>query len=317
MVSKTKTAKPTHSVQEHIQSREPRTEESINWSKTGELVSSFAYNSDFAAFREYHGATPEDQKSYEYAIALADYTTQFTEIHLQDGTLNDDEAARIRILGCFPAHSYNQKIVTDMAGAPLDKQGRQLYHKTKDQLVDYNQTVSSYIYNNNTVKLSDMLSAIITSTGMMNPDSQRELYMQITVTLRGARTEAINQRLVDRLMEMLPGHITGRRATQQEDRSGIDYVAEIDGDPIYMDFKSSIDALIRKGQAPTLEDLQNGFKIKTTGKGSSLRHIAVIIPTFDEDSLKDSCLLSEAEEGVAAVELANNFAKILAKTNPK
>jgi hypothetical protein len=112
---------------------------------------------------------------------------------------------------------------------------------------------------------------------------------------------------------MTGGHVCGEQATEAEDRAGVDYKASLGGQELLLDFKSSITSLL-KGEAPTREDLANGYKITLKRVNGVPRPVATIMPTFNEENLGDSCSLDDMAAGQAAMALANILGKIAKQT---
>lgn len=289
---------------------ERTSEEHASWKSASDQVVALTYDSDFAGFCEQNNASPDDQTSYQYALALDGYVTEYATVHFGDGTLTKDEADRLKLIGGYPANSSKDALVSDWSTATLNNEDLSYYLDCKESLVNYNQLLSKYIYNHGQdLALTDIASAIVSATGQMSPGGIGELQHRLISVLRGARTEAINRNLVDRLEQMAPGAITGRRSTAQEDLAGVDYVVNFAGQPLYLDFKSSLCALL-KGNKPSREELADGFKMRTSFKGGVTRNVAVMMPTFDEASLGDACALPAIQAGPAAMVLGNNLNKI-------
>lgn len=306
VTAKTKTAEQRIIGHEHV------SEESLGWSKAADSVTAFTYESGFLQACGEYGATPEDTTSYGYAMVLDSYVTDFVDIHLQDGTLSKDEAARLRITGGFPAWAYRSKLINDWRGTTLGKEDLEIFRDCKKRAVNYIQTMTNYMYeHSDTMKMSDVGGAIFTATANMAPEPEgiQGLRQQMAQMLRGARTEAVNHSLVDRLEVMTGGHIRGEQASEAEDNAGVDFKVLLGEQELLLDFKSSITSLL-KGEAPTRDDLANGYKITPKRVNGIPRPVAVIMPTFNEENLGDSCALDDMAAGQAALALANNLGKI-------
>lgn len=281
-----------------------------------DLIASFTYDKDFLNILEQHDASPEDQTSYQYAQALSSYVNKYVNTRSADGTLTLHEATRLQLIGEYPLSCYRDKIVTDWSeefsrrrqeGQHIDPQDRQFLRDCKAGLVRYNQTISDYLYEHGSaLKLSDISGALSVGVGQMSPDTARDSSLKMAEILRGARTEAINRQLVDRLHEMVPDQISGRRATVEEDLAGVDYVVTVHGAELYLDFKSSLSALTYKSSA-TADNLAAGYTLRTARSGAK---IATVAPSFDEASLRDACTLPEAQLTPMAITFSNTLSAV-------
>lgn len=291
------------------------TDESVSWNNAANIITSFTYESDFIRQCRIYDASPDDQTSYGYATALSAYTQGYIDTHLEDKTITPDEATRLQVIGGYPEYSYRGKIAEEWKSEKLGKDDLNFYLSCKAGLVHYNQALTDYMRTNGEdLKLQDIAVSILTAVGQMSPDTMEDLRRQLMVVLRGTRTEAINQQLVSRIEQMVPGMVKGRRATEQEDIAGVDYVVNLGGKTLYLDFKSSNGALMSDSVSKTREELADGYGLKTSKPVNGVRRtIALICPTFDEAALGDACALSDTDAGPAAVALANNLQKISAK----
>lgn len=291
------------------------TDEAESWNEAASIVTAFTYKKDFIRQCRLYDASPEDQTSYEYATALSAYTQGFIDTHSKDKSLSKEEATRLQIIGGYPEYSYRTKIANEWKGEILGKDDLNFYRSCKAGLVNYNQALSDYMCaNSDDLKLQDIALSILTGVGQTSPDTIEDARHDLMVVLRGARTEAINQQLVSRIEQMVPGMIEGRRASEQEDLEGVDYVVKLGGKTLYLDFKSSNGALVKGSVSATREELADGYGLRVTKtRGGVPRTIAVICPTFNESSIGDACALGDIEAGPAAIALANNLAKIAAQ----
>lgn len=288
------------------------TDEASSWASASQQIVEFTYEQDFIELCGNRGASPEDQTSYEYAMALSEYVSQYTDVHTEDGTLTDDEATRLRLIGQYPASSYRARIATEWKGEILNPEDLRFYRGCKLELVKYNQELSDYMYRKGSdLKLRDIAGAINNGVLQMSPEPMNISQRQMMVFLRGARTEAINHSLVDRLRAMLPDMVKGRRATPEEDQLGVDFVVNFDGKNLYLDFKSSVEAIVLGGKTATSEGVMAGYSLKPSRSPDGRRlTVALLSPPFDEASLGDACSLSDIQAGPVAMALGNTLASV-------
>lgn len=175
----------------------------------------------------------------DYLFRISEYTNDFVETHLKDGTLSEEQVAPILLLGSVPYAMRQQQLLN--SGAKLD---REYFHHAKDTLAQFNGLVYETMNQNEAITMHDLSTTMALAATEYTNDRLEDVYKSTSDITRGIRVERTFEHIVEEF-----GGLDIRHATAQEDRKGVDFIVTTpSGNELKIDIKSSLDQVAARNR---------------------------------------------------------------------
>ncbi len=252
------------------------------WDDISRYVTSLTSEPDFVQRTE---APSKDKYSAEYADELARFADE--KLAQQEELVDAKTTTQVRLVAnaAYMTHasaminSYNEQ----RKSSKLSRVEWNHLGQLKEQVVWYNQMLSSYLYDNSDESFSAISQAISDQTIDHAQDVEGAAQL-IDGVIRGARTEAATRHLLE------AAGIPFRTATAKEDLQGADIVLTLPTGEYHIDIKKSLDKLAASQGGYDFTKSGEMFVIRQdhTGKKKLL-----FFPGFTDSDLGDKLRLDE------------------------
>ncbi len=275
----------------------PALEQTDTWDNTVDYFTGVLTDTDFLSYCSREHINTTQPQSEIFAYGLASYLENLCEVRRADGTMSDELASRLLILGEFPRFVHQETRLANLPKAryrDLTQLQRQQKNEALSGVIEYNQLISEHLYANPDENIIEIAAMTASATGLITPGELARTASQHITALKGARVEAVCRHLLDELVKMAPEDMFSYRpATPQEDAQGADAITTFEGKRLNVDFKASLDSLEYEADGT--------FKPHTAGKDYVIKswqhgdvtHTSVRLnPDFSDADLGDTCRLS-------------------------
>lgn len=268
------------------------------WGDTVNYFTSLINDTDFLSYcsrERIDVATPQTEA---FAHGLATYIENLCEVHRADGTMSDELASRLLILGEFPRYIHQEATLTDLKRTryrDMTRYQRQQKNESLNGVIEYNQLMSEHLYANPDENIIEIGAMTASATGLITPGELSQTASRHIVALKGARVESVSRHVLDALVEMAPnGMFSYRPATPEEDAQGADAITTFDGKPLSVDFKASLDGVESETDGTFKEHTAGkDYAVKSWQRGNTTYTSVRLNPDFTDTDLGNTCRLPQ------------------------